>query len=409
MSLTDPRERLRRHQALREGAAIGESLAGTARRLGITPNSFRTWLYTNPLADEGTPEKPLLDVAPPAPKEVHNAAFWRKKCGVITSEAERLRTIVEELTAVRGVPIDPKPWSEALPNKGGRSIGVVHTSDGHAGEVIRAGEIMGLNEYNSSVYEERMQRMFDAACTIIPRWTHDDACDGVLLTMGGDLISGDIHDELMATNDLTSHEQVALAAETYDNGIRRLLTTFSAVHVAAVPGNHGRNTKKPWAKLTGVMSYDTLIAGMVRDRWRGDKRVTWTIAQGADALVPIYGRTAMVSHGDKMGTGGGQGFAGPGLPILRGSHKVRLQAHSVGQRVDLILMGHYHTSFNFPGGLANGSVPGYSEYGNQLRAAVEPPKQWLARFSATWGLADRLDVQLTNAAPRVRIKTGAVA
>jgi hypothetical protein len=135
--------------------------------------------------------------------------------------------------------------------------------------------------------------------------------------------------------------------------------------------------------------------------------VTWQIAEGIDVRTPIYGRTILTTHGDRMGTGGGQGFAGPELPILRGAHKVRAQAFSAGMGCDLILSGHYHTSTNLRGVLANGSVPGYSEYGNGLRAALEPPQQWVARFSMAWGLCDRLPVQLGEAKAKMRERRAA--
>ena len=113
----------------------------------------------------------------------------------------------------------------------------------------------------------------------------------------------------------------------------------------------------------------------------------------------------MVTHGDKMGTGGGQGFAGPELPIIRGAAKIRAQRASIGLRTDLILTGHYHKSTAIAGVLGNGSVVGYSEYGSQLRVAVEPAKQWMARFSHKWGLCERLDVQLSEfERPRMRMR-----
>jgi hypothetical protein len=248
-----------------------------------------------------------------------------------------------------------------------------------------------------------MQRLFQAACEIAPRWMHGDTCDGLLLTMAGDLISGDIHEELRITNELTSHEQVQAAVEIYESGLRLLLEVFPAVHVACVPGNHGRTTMKPQAKLAARSSYDTMIGTILRDRMRADTRVTWSIASGIDVRVPVYGRQVLVTHGDRTGTGGGQGFAGPVLPIVRGGNKVRLQAASAGLGCDLVLMGHYHTAAAPPGILANGSVPGYSEYGNGNRFAVEPPSQWLARLSMRWGLCERLPVRLDDPArPRVR-------
>lgn len=70
-------------------------------------------------------------------------------------------------------------------------------------------------------------------------------------------------------------------------------------------------------------------------------------------------------------------------------------------------MGHYHTSAQPPGILANGSVVGFSEYGMQIRGGNETPRQWLAMLRRNWGLAERLDVQLekphAREKPRIRI------
>jgi transposase-like protein len=397
--LTAEEERLR-VEFIKAGLAKKQSLSKIAAGLGLSGDTLRSW-WRN-YNERGTPD---VEVAPEvAPREVQNATFWRRKAAEAAARAEKAEHLAEELLAVRGVPIDPVPWPEAQMAGGGRSIGILHTSDWHAGERIKAGEILGINDYDAEVFRARMQRLFNAATTILPRWMGDDACDGILFTMAGDLISGDIHDELVTTNGLTSHQQVRLAVEVAETGIQRLADKFGRVHVVGVPGNHGRLTKKPWAKLSGAMSYDTMICGMVRDRLRSDQRVTWTIAEGADAQVPVYGRTILVTHGDAMGVGGGMGAVGPELPILRGAIKVNRQMHSVGQRCDLILAGHFHTSINGRGILANGSVVGYSEYGNKIRAAVEPPKQWLARFTMTYGLADRLDVQLTDPTPRMKMR-----
>jgi hypothetical protein len=177
-----------------------------------------------------------------------------------------------------------------------------------------------------------------------------------------------------------------------------------------VPGNHGRTTHRATAKRYGALSYDILICAMVAREFAGDDRVTFQVDGSTDQFLSLWGRTLMVTHGDKLGTGGGQGFAGPVLPMLRGGHKVRLQQASLGQTPYLILAGHYHTRAAPPGMRFNGSVPGWSEYGRDVRAGVEPPKQWLALLHQKWGLRERLDVQLEDpiapVKPRVRIDWG---
>lgn len=415
--ILQPAEKLRRLRVLRDVWAKGLSLAAGSRALKMAPNGFRVWVSNQKLTPEtigqaiadleaGSPEAAIAApaaAAPLPPGEARDAAFWRKRAGEHERRASEAAHLAEQLAGVRRVAVDPPEWMMPRAGGDGRAVLIAHTSDWHAGEVVNPGEIEGMNAYNPDILRERMRRFFVAACEIGSRWMVGSTCDGVLVTLAGDLVSGDIHEELMRTNALLSNAQVKLVAEVAEAGLRLLLGTYPRVHVAAVPGNHGRQTHKSTAKLAAGLSYDILVADILRERFRDDGRVSWTIATGADVRVPLYGRTILVTHGDKMGTGGGQGFAGPVLPIIRGGNKVRLQSMSAGLGCDLVLMGHYHTSAAPPGILANGSVVGYSEFGNQIRAAVEPPKQWLARFSQKWGLCERLDVQLDEA-PKSRMR-----
>ena len=391
-----------------KAAAMHASLADAARAMNppMSPNAFRQWLMSNPPPADLDRVREVPTITPPAPtaQETRDAAFWRKRATEEQARADGLEHLAEKLAGVREVPVYPVEWAAHRQSVPSRSVIIVHTSDLHMGEKIEAGEIHGFNAYNQTIAADRMMRYFDAACDIAPRWLHGQPCDGALLTMGGDLMSGDIHEELRATNDLTSMEQVTAVIAVYEAGIKRLVEAFGRVHVAAVPGNHGRTTPKPQAKLVSRLSYDILAASLLRERMKDDSRVTWSIASGTDIAVPVYGRNILVTHGDKMGTGGGQGFAGPALPIIRGAKKVQAQSASAGLACDLILMGHYHTAIDGPGVLCNGSVVGYSEYGNTLRAAVEPPQQWLARFSSSWGLCERLPVRLDDPKPKMRMK-----
>jgi len=341
-------------------------------------------------------------------QEIRNQGFWRKRAAAFEKDLAHVEKLLIELGGVRSQYVQPAEWMlDTRPGKRGKSVVGLLLTDIHAGEVISSDELLGLNAYDIDICRARLRRLFAATCEVGTRWASDSAVQGVVLTLGGDLISGDIHEELRITNALTSHEQVRFAAEEIAGGIRHLLAAFGRVHVVSVPGNHGRTTFKPTAKLYARLSYDTLIAHMVADAFAGDDRVTFQITASHDAIFPVLGYTVLATHGDKMGTGGGQGFAGPVLPIVRGTKKIEAQQARAGRRPDLILHGHYHTSANPGPVLANGSVPGYSEYGNGLRAALEPPQQWAFIIHQRWGLRERAEIKLENPTkpelPRVRI------
>jgi len=323
----------------------------------------------------------------------------------LRKETDELHALVRELGGLDGLTIRAPSW-QGLPKGAGhsRAVGIMHTSDWHVGEKVEPKEINGWNAYNTKIAADRAERYTEGAIQKIQEWSATTALDGVLYTMDGDELSGDIHEELRATNELTSMEQVQFAVQLRVASIRRVADAFGKVHVVAGPGNHGRSTLKPTAKLYAALSYDILVARMVARELASDPRISFQIADGSDVVVDIYGRNVLVTHGDKIGTGGGQGFAGPELPILRGVHKTRQQYASVGTKIDLILGGHFHTSANIRGALFNGSLVGYNEYAAQIRAPMDVPRQWVAMYRQRWGLSERLDLQLeTPPKPRVRI------
>lgn len=420
---TPPMPRALAQAAVDAVRAAGGNRTRAQRALGISNGG----LYTRLRAAVRYGIIPTLDaldapaVAPcdadqsdaPTPAEARrvdaDVAFLRAQNREMARALERAERLVHELGGVRDVPLTPPAWmtpsTKGAPH--GRAVLGVLWSDWHAGEVVRADEIEGLNRYDVEVFRARIRRYVAAVVEIGPRWMADCQCVGAFVALAGDLISGDIHEELRITNALTAHEQVRVVVEELVAALRVLADTFGRVLVVSVPGNHGRTTPKPTAKLYSRLSYDTLIADMARDRLADDERIDWNISAGTDVLVPVLGWNVLVTHGDKMGTGGGQGFAGPFLPIVRGQKKIEIQQFRARRSFDLLLSGHYHVSGQPGPHLTNGSVPGYTEFGHAIRAAVEPPQQWAFVLHERWMLRDRAEIRLEDPIPppkpRVRV------
>lgn len=393
-----------------EAVQLHGALLTAARAIGMPEKTLLT-RYERALQRFGLPDirpprgrhakhnqKP--EAAPePTRREVHDATFWRRKAANLGRELAAAELAAEELAGIRSMPVQVPDWLIPAVGNASRAVLGLLVSDVHAGEVVSSDEILGLNAYDPDICRRRLRRYFAAACTIGPRWGADCVMEGAMVALAGDLISGDIHEELRITNGLTSHEQVALVVEEITAGLLHVADTFGRVHVVSVPGNHGRTTPKPTAKLYARLSYDTLAARMIAERLKADDRFTWQIGASTDAVVPVLGRTVFVTHGDRMGTGGGQGFIGPMAPIVRGTKKVEAQQARANRRPDLILHGHFHTSAQPGPVLSNGSIPAYTEYGNGLRATMEPPQQWLFLMHARWGLRERAEIVLDDPAP----------
>lgn len=386
--------------------ASGRNYAVAARMLGVARSTVQHHVSEAgiPPASAPTPEAQQIVV------ETRDAAFWRRKANAEEKRADDAEHIASELAGIfRRNTITPE-WALPANSPGARAVGLIHLSDLHVGEVVRSEEIGGINEYNPDIFRRRLRRMIAASIAILPRWAADCQMQGVVLALNGDLISGDIHDELRRTNALTSHEQVALAADELSAAVRHLADELGHVMVTVTPGNHGRNTEKTHAKRMAALSYDTMIGNILARDFAADDRVTVNVASGPDILFTLFGWSILQTHGDSMGTGGGQGFAGPELPIVRGGKKVKLAGFASGERYDVILSAHYHTSSNPGSLLANGSMVGYSEYSQRIRGVPEPPQQWLALIHERWCLRERVPVILEDPRvperPRIRVPAG---
>lgn len=376
------------------------ALGAAAVAIGLPRGTMHSWWVAN--SHKYPPFQAIVvdREASPIPEkrsEIRDAMFWRAKAANLQKWLDDAERMAEQLAGLREN-VSPGRIEWAMPDttrKGSSVVGAI-LSDMHMGEVIDPEEIAGVNAFDPEICRARVRRFFSATCHVGARLSSDTNCRGAMLALGGDMISGDIHEELRVTNSLTSHEQVAAAIEEIDAGIRMLREAFGRVHVVSVPGNHSRVTHKPTAKLYSRASYDTLIASMARKGFAGDDRVTWQFGPDKDQVVNLFGFDHFITHGDKIGTRGGAGFAGPLLPIVRGTKKIEAQQASIGRKPDYIWHGHYHVSANAGNVLSNGSIPGYSEYASDLRASVEPPQQWLAVLHSHWGMRERVPIQLED-------------
>lgn len=375
------------------------AVAEAAKRLGLPINTVKSRLATakaNRIKAEHsqTPDPALLR------SDKAMVDYWKARAKALEDDLTRAEADFRLVSGLVSRPVDPPKWS--LPAKKGpknRVAGLLHVSDLHNGEVVRREEVHGVNEYDPSIFRTRIRRLFAASVEILPRWSADSRYVGTVMAVNGDLVSGDIHDELRRTNEGTAFEQVYAVADEISAGVEKV-AALGPVWVTFTPGNHGRTTEKTHAKRVSQLSYDMVVGELVKRHFAGRKDVTVLLATGPDLEFSLLGHTVFQSHGDALGTGGGKGFAGPVLPIARGAKNVELQAYRMRKRHDVILTAHYHTSSNPARGvLANGSVVGYNEFANRIRAGIEPPQQWLALLHERWGIRERCEIQLEDVRP----------
>lgn len=295
----------------------------------------------------------------------------------------------------------PADWTLDIRRPKGKSphIPVLLFSDAQAGEVVRAGETETPWPYDTATFQQRYKRMIETTIYLCmehrgENWTFP----GVIYVRLGDSISGGLHEDLReGGEDSTPLEQVRTVFEAETWGIEELKKAFGKVEVKSPGsgGNHDRNTVKPRSKLAHERNYDRLVCYMLQKHFASDKLVTFQTSMSPDVRFPIFDLRALVTHGDRIGARGGQGFVGPAATIMRGGQRVLMEQAALGHVVDTIFLGHFHYPMVLPWIVCNGSFTGTTEYGKQGRMRPIAPMQHLL-FYADRGFVDYRPIYLAE-------------
>ena len=267
-----------------------------------------------------------------------------------------------------------------LTAKGRRSAGVtgvptLFASDWHWGEVVDGKQINGVNEFNIEIAHQRARKLIDTAIVLLHDHMVDPQYPGIVFALGGDMMSGDIHEELSESNELPVMPALVDLFGVLTWCIETLADRFGQVFVPCVTGNHGRNTHKPRAKGRNYSNFDWLLYTFLSKRFELDTRVRFLIPDGSDAHWRLFGVRYCLTHGDQFR--GGDGMIGALGPIIRGDHKKRSRNGQIDMGYDVLMLGHWHQLIQLQRLIVNGSLKGYDEYAASGNFGFERPQQAL--------------------------------
>lgn len=353
---------------------VSSRLRSAKLKYGLSPDPTLQKLLTVPPGDPAVIQQNNLDLRrykdEIAALKSRNADLERS---LISAESWR-----ESVLGLSAVPQSAHLCPPILrPNtRQGRTV-ILHLSDIHYGETVSLDEMDGLNRYDAAIARARLGRYFATAAALMTDYWLGKKPDEIILCLGGDLISGGIHDELLQTNAPSVPHTVRDVGDLIAEGIALLAAKVkSPIRVYSVPGNHGRTTHKPQSKGRAVNSLDLLATDFAEASLRKVKNVTFHRTVSPDAYFATYGWHWLLTHGDTMGgRGGGTGFIGPMSAIIKGHRKLVDTSWRAGRPVHYVLTAHYHTTGKTTFGWANGSVVSYGEYARDLRADPEPSRQ----------------------------------
>lgn len=384
----------------------GGNAAAAAAVLKIPPSTMRSRITMIKSGDLGVMQD---KDSPPAHDDPDFLKAELKRYATLLKEAQAKgveqeairRTIIglkQDVESLR-----PPKWIITPGNKKvGHGVPTLFVSDLHWGEVVQPSQINYVNEYNLDIARARLRTMVERAIRLCSILDSKMSYPGIVVPLGGDMISGNIHDELSATNEINSMPAVLDLYSHLVAVINTLADTFGAVFLPCVTGNHGRDTTKIWGKDRHHTSFDWLLYCFLAKHFENDARVTFYIPDGSDAHYSIYNHKYLLTHGDQFR--GGDGLIGCLGPILRGDHKKRSRNAQIDMEYHTMIMGHWHQYIHHSRVIVNSSLKGYDEYAFTNNFGFEEPQQALWLTHPEHGITYRMPVRVDSSKPASKQK-----
>lgn len=265
-----------------------------------------------------------------------------------------------------------KEWADA--------DAVLMIGDWHGHEVVNYNEMRGANEYNYDILCNRAWMLTEKAKMIVDKERKAMKISTLHASILGDMVTGDIHDELLATNEGTALQAVLAVGTILAQVLGSLAQEFDKVVATGVVGNHGRTTKKPTYKRRVADNLDSMVYWFAKTQLANlinSGRIEFDVPESIDTVVERRGWATLIEHGDEN-----RGNAGlPYYSIDRTDTKIRqMNRRTMGDPEfdsaphHIREMGHFHQYGILEGPtLLNMALIGPNEFSkNKLKKACPP-------------------------------------
>lgn len=265
---------------------------------------------------------------------------------------------------------------------------LVMLSDWHIEETVRKETINNLNEYNTTIAQNRWHTCIRNSLRLINKERHDANVNELVLWLGGDFITGYIHEELQESNAMSPTKAVRFVKALILSALDFYKTEghFKRIRVVCNFGNHGRVFQKARVSTASDNSFEWLMYMDIAEDLRKDPLFEFIIPEGLLAYLDIYRWKFRFFHGDHIGYGGGIG--GLTIPLIKAIHRMNEQI-----RADYNIMGHFHQYWEATKDcIVNGSGIGYNAYAQRINARPEEPIQGFRLIHSKYGLTTKLPI-----------------
>lgn len=303
------------------------------------------------------------------------------------------RTLAAIESALRGreFALTPASVSESLPGASEKAW-LLLVSDAHAGEVVNPEEALGI-QYDWATAIKRIQDVFRQTKARVA--SRKSVPGEIVVGVLGDMLSGDIHEELAISNEKHISDQCVEIAEVLAAEIIDLKAIFPKVRAVVMVGNHSRLKKKPYYKGK-YNNWEFVMGHMIRGLCKLHD-IEVEVPRQLVHIEEINGYRVAMMHGDGVSS---NSFAGiPFYGMRQRREAIQALLSSVGQeRVDQLVMGHFHQHLYWQGEcdiIINGSIKGGDEYIIGSRMSATMPRQLILEYDSDYGFVSQYQVNLT--------------
>lgn len=303
--------------------------------------------------------------------EKENKSIVNKHVKILEKENKELKKIVDIFnTSLEYTPsLIRKEIKDKKPNT--EATAVVLASDWHLEQRVDPRRLTYFNEYNINIAEDRSKQFFINVVKLLNKEQKTTKIENLILWLGGDFISGNIHDALTAICAFGPAQAIIFAQELLIGGIQFLLdNTDVKITCPTSCGNHSRITKKVWISTEEDNSLETIIYHNIKQYFKGNPRFELLMPSGPITILNVYDKKIAFAHGHHgvkfMG-----GVGGIDVPL----RKYILKKFSKLPMFYMICIGHFHQYKQDSSFAVNGSMIGYDDYSESMGFEFDVPRQ----------------------------------
>lgn len=271
----------------------------------------------------------------------------------------------------------------------GEATAVILVSDNHVEEVVDPNKVNGLNKHTPEIAKQRMAEIFERTARLVEKERQDTKIHELIVWLGGDHISSNIHEELMENCAMPPVEAAEFAQNLISSGLTHLKNRLKDIKITAVcsSGNHARITKQVHHSNEAGNSLEWF---MFQNLARQHPEIKFIVEKGYHTYLDVYGKKLRFNHGHNVKYGGGVG--GLTIPLNKA-----IKGWNTAVPADLTMVGHFHRYLLDPSSfVANGSSIGYSPYAVAIKADYEAPGQAFFLLHKRYGMVQNTPIRFSD-------------